>query len=187
MRKDRLGLQSLAGSILLAHPDLEDPNFFRSVVLISAHAEESGVIGVIINRPTDKTLSDIANELPDPILADIPVYEGGPVHKDQIILTAWKWIHEESMFKLYFGLTLERARELLQEENIEVRAFSGYSGWDAGQLEDEIAEGAWVVSTLRGKPISHMSGNDDLWRTLLIAAAPEMLIILDSPEDPSLN
>lgn len=186
MRKDLLGLESLAGSFLLAHPSLGDPHFSKSVVLISAHSAENGALGVIINRPTQKSLCDLNHEFSDSPLAEIPIYEGGPVNPAQMILTGWKWLASEGMFKLYFGLTPEKTVELMGEGDLEIRGFMGYSGWSEGQLEKEIEQQAWVVSPLQGTFMDARDG-EGLWRSLLVTAKPEMGILLNEPEDPSMN
>lgn len=186
MRKDLLGLESLAGSFLIAHPSLRDTHFAKTVVLISAHSAENGAMGVIINKPLNKCLSDLNEEFEESLLADIPIYEGGPVNTSQMILTGWKWMAAEGMFKLYFGLTSEKTMALIGEEDMEIRGFMGYSGWSTGQIEAEIEQGIWVVAPLQGS-FMDASDSEGLWRSLLVAARPEMEILLDEPEDPSVN
>src|SRR6202162_5767665 len=81
--------RSLAGSLLVAHPSMLDPNFRRAVLFISAHDPDDGAIGVIINRPLDKSVSDLVTETPPQNLADVPVFFGGPVGNDQLMLAAF--------------------------------------------------------------------------------------------------
>src|SRR5439155_926523 len=70
---------NLAGSLLIAHPSMMDPNFRRAVLFISAHDPTDGAMGVILNRPLDKHVSDLVSEEPPDGLADVPVFLGGPV------------------------------------------------------------------------------------------------------------
>src|SRR3954469_11144112 len=91
--------KSLAGSLLLAHPSLRDPNFRRTVILMSVHNPE-GAMGVVLNRPTSRRLGEINDEFSVGPLASVPVFEGGPVETEQVILAAWQ-AHEDG-FKLYF-------------------------------------------------------------------------------------
>ena len=79
---------NLAGSLLIAHPSLLDPNFRRSVVYITAHTAEEGTHGIIINRPTENTVADLlpAGEIGE--LANLPVFVGGPVGQDQLTFAA---------------------------------------------------------------------------------------------------
>src|SRR3979411_3022750 len=79
---------SLAGSLLVAHPNMLDPNFRRAVLFISAHDTEDGAVGVILNRPLDKQVADLVNEAPPDGRGDIPVFLGGPVGKNQLMFAA---------------------------------------------------------------------------------------------------
>src|SRR5260370_7264783 len=70
--------RSFAGSLLVAHPSMLDPNFRRAVLFISAHDPDDGALGVIINRPLDKSVAALVTEIPPERLADVPVFFGGP-------------------------------------------------------------------------------------------------------------
>jgi putative transcriptional regulator len=176
----------LAGSLLLAHPGLLDPNFRRTVVLLSAHSDE-GAMGVIINRPLNKKLADISGDFALSDLADVPVFCGGPVQDKQLIISAWEATDEEGVFKLYFGLDPEKATELKRShEQIELRAFLGYSGWTQGQLEGELQQNAWVVAPVDGTVISGEEGVG-MWRTIIRRISPELHLLAEAPDDPQLN
>ncbi|MGC9450958.1 MAG: YqgE/AlgH family protein [Oceanipulchritudo sp.] len=179
-------VQSLAGFLLGAHPGLLDPNFNQSVVLLSAHNPEDGALGVIINRPTGKTLGALREDLKTPLMQNLPVYEGGPVSPAEILLAAWKWNIAKQNFRLFFGLDPQKLEELVRTDpTIEARAFLGYSGWGSGQLEKEIRSFDWAIG-----PFSRGFGKlppQQLWRTLLEAVRPEWGILADAPEDPSVN
>ena len=175
-----------SGSILVAQPGLEDPNFRKTVILISEHKEE-GALGIVINRPLKKTLGEYKEEFASGPLAEVPLYSGGPVGKNILILTAWKWEHEIGMFKLYFGLDPDKAQSLLAEEpDLEVRGFLGYAGWKKGQIEDELSKDAWIVLPIDGNAIENLS-ETELWRQILASVSPRLEIEADAPEDPSLN
>src|SRR6266498_5477208 len=88
---------SLAGSLLVAHPNMLDPNFRRAVLFISAHDPKDGAIGIIINRPLDKNVSDLVSETPPENLADVPVFFGGPVGSNQLMLAAFEWQKGEGL------------------------------------------------------------------------------------------
>ena len=81
--------RSLAGSLLVAHPNMSDPNFRRTVLLISAHGPDEGALGVILNRPLDKHVSEIVTEPAPECLGEVPVFLGGPVGKNQL-KRAWR-------------------------------------------------------------------------------------------------
>ncbi|MGJ8640357.1 MAG: YqgE/AlgH family protein [Opitutaceae bacterium] len=175
-----------AGSLLVAHPSMQDPNFRRSVVLLTAHSDEEGSLGIIVNRPMGQTLGEYDTELTGTDLADVPLYQGGPVAKDKLILVAWKWAPQEGSFKLYFGIDDVKARELVKRNSgFKLRGFIGHSGWTEGQLDAEIEEGAWVTSTLLPE-IESIEG-DAVWRMILHRDSAEMGLLADEPDDPSLN
>lgn len=183
-RKD--SKQNLAGRLLLAHPSMMDSNFHRAVVLLSAHNEE-GALGVIINRPMERNLGDFSAEFAGGALSDIPVFEGGPVNEKQIILSAWQAESTIGMFRLYFGIDLEKATDLLiSPDSPTVRAFAGYAGWGEGQLEAELAHNAWIVSPVTPELLDQYDGVD-LWRTILGQISPELRFLADAPDDPSVN
>lgn len=176
----------LAGSLLLAHPSLVDPNFRRSIILVSQHSEE-GAMGVIINRPAGRTLAELSGDFALGELADVPVFTGGPVSDKQLILSGWEASEEEGTFKLYFGLDPEKAAEMKRtHEHLVIRAFVGYSGWTGGQLESELQQNAWVVIPIDGA-LLHEADGPDLWRALIGRVSPELKLLAEAPDDPERN
>lgn len=176
----------LAGSLALAHPGLQDPNFIRSVVLVTAHSATDGTLGVIVNKPLGKTLSDYDPKLSGTQFADVPLYQGGPVGEDQLILVAWRWNADEGSFQLYFGIDQAKAKDLIEKEPaFQLRGFMGHSGWGEGQIEGELDEGTWVISPLQ--PDIQTEEGVAVWRSILGRISPEMQLLAGEPEDPSVN
>jgi putative transcriptional regulator len=175
-----------AGELLLAHPHLLDPNFRRSVILLSAHSEKEGSIGVVVNRPMNQTLGQYDPELSDSPLSHVPLFVGGPVGAQQLILVAWKWSEEEGTFKLYFGIDGEKARRLQAEDSgYQLRGFLGHAGWSEGQLNAELEQGSWVLS---GRlPVLKNEPGGIIWHDLLCHERPDLRLLVDAPDDPSLN
>jgi putative transcriptional regulator len=171
--------KSLAGSLLLAHPALRDPNFKRTVILMSVHNSD-GAMGVVLNRPTDRKLGDLNGEFSLGPLASIPVFHGGPVQTEQLILAAWQ-PHEDG-FKLYFGIEPDKAMELVTEPGVQLRAFLGYSGWTGGQLEGELKQNTWVTTPVPGDLLLHAQ-DDGLWRAVLGGIGDEWKLLADEPEE----
>ena len=179
--------QSLSGSILLSHPSLRDPNFLRSIIFLSTHSEEAGTLGVIINRPMGKTLAELDSSFADNPLSTTPVYDGGPVEKDKLIIAAWEWLDSPHSFKLHFGIDMTRAVTIrTSNPQADLACFAGHSGWSPGQLENELQEDAWVVSSLDKETFSHREDHS-LWRNILGNISDELRFLADSPEDPSFN
>jgi putative transcriptional regulator len=173
---------NLAGSLLVAHPNMLDPNFRRAVLFISAHDPDDGAIGVIINRPLDKIVSDLVAEKPPENLADVPVFFGGPVGNNQLMLAAFEW-HKGEGLKLN-----QHALDALEPvaDGPAVRAFLGYAGWSAGQLEVEMKQKAWIVqkptrAALKSERLSR------LWFDIMNQLGPWYRMLAAAPDDPSLN
>lgn len=175
--------ESLAGSVLLAHPTLRDPNFRRTVVLMSLHNAE-GAMGVVLNRPLGKVLGDLNTEFALGALARVPLFSGGPVETAQLLLVAWQ--PQAGGFKLHFGVEPDRAEQLVAEEGVQVRAFLGYSGWSGGQLEGELKQNTWIVTDLEPGLLEHPQ-DKGLWSTVLGGLGEEWRLLADEPEDTSLN
>src|SRR6266403_2331314 len=135
---------SLAGSLLVAHPSMLDPNFRRTVLFISEHDPGEGALGVIINRPLDSQVADLVTETPPAELAEVPVFLGGPVGKNQLMFAAFEW-HKSGGLKLNRNVGLEEASERAGQNPISICAFVGYAGWEAGQLEAEMEQKAWLL------------------------------------------
>src|SRR5512133_234434 len=159
----RLTRDTLAGSLLLAHPSMRDPNFRRSVVLMSAHNAE-GAMGVVLNLPLHKRLGDLSGDFALGPLAGIPLFNGGPVQSDQLVLAAWQT--REDGFRLHFGTDPDKALPLLGEEGTHVRGFLGYSGWSAGQLENEMKLRTWIVADVP-EDLLTQAQDESLWRNVL--------------------
>ena len=159
-----------------------DPNFRRTVLYISAHDPEDGAIGVIINRPLEKSVADLVSETPPENLADVPVFFGGPVGNNQLMLAAFEW-HKEEGLKLN-QQSLDNDGALSGGSSM--FAFLGYAGWSAGQLEAEMKQKAWIVqkpsrTALKSERLSR------LWFDIMNRLGPWYRMLAAAPDDPSLN
>lgn len=141
----------LVNHFLVAMPSLQDPNFQQSVVYICEHNAGSA-LGLVINRPSTVVLGDIFKQLSisvhDPLLAQRPVFQGGPVQTDRgfvIHAPAGAW---DSTLKLgELGVTTSRdvlAALALGRGPGQTLVALGYAGWGAGQLETELAANSWL-------------------------------------------
>ena len=175
--------ESYAGSLLLAHPALRDPNFRRAVVLMSVHNAD-GAMGVVLNRPLGKRLGELNGEFALGALAGVPLFSGGPVQTEQLLLVAWQ--NQADGFRLHFGIEPDRAGQLLTEDATEIRAFLGYSGWTGRQLEKELKHETWVVTGVPGDLLSYKQ-DESLWRAVLSGMGEEWRLMAGEPEDTSLN
>lgn len=175
--------ETLAGSLLLAHPAMKDPNFRRSVVLMSSHNAE-GAMGVVLNRPMGKRLGELSGDFALGALAGVPLFHGGPVQTEQLVLAAWQT--RSDGFRLHFGIDPDKAEQLLGEDGTHVRGFLGYSGWSAGQLENEMRLRTWVVADVP-EDLLTQAQDESLWRTVLGREGAEWRLLAGEPDDPELN
>ncbi len=174
---------SVAGSLLLAHPSLRDPNFRRTVVLMTADNKD-GSMGVVINRPMGKTLGLLGGDFALGRLAEVPLFRGGPVQTSQLILAAWQ--SQPHGFQLHLGLEPDKAAAMLDEKDTHVRAYFGYAGWSAGQLKTELKANTWIVTEAPRDLFSH-PGDLNLWRDAVRNQGAEWRLLADEPDEPSLN
>jgi putative transcriptional regulator len=179
-----------AGQLLVATPVLGDPNFAKTVVLILDH-DGDGTLGVVLNRPTPV---DVEELLPSwhPLTTGPPVvFQGGPVATDSALgLAAVPGSGEPMGWRRVVGrlglVDLDAPPELLAAELGAMRIFAGYAGWSPGQLEDEVAEGAWyVVDSEPGDAFS--AAPDQLWRSVLRRQRGEIALLSTYPDDPTHN
>lgn len=185
-QEDDRGAFEIPGSLMLAHPHLKDPNFARSVVLMTAH-EEEGSLGIVVNRSAGMTLGEVDDSFADFGLDDVPLYIGGPVASERVILAAWKVDPVAEEFRLFFGMEPEKAQAKRKEDpDLSFRAFRGYAGWDKTQLEGELSDNAWVVSEMDGYALTHLGG-DELWRYVIMNINLELGLMSMAPDLPERN
>jgi putative transcriptional regulator len=174
----------LSGSLLIAHPNLADPNFRRSVLIISTSDPHEGSFGLIVNRATEKTVGELLPDHELGALADLTVFIGGPVARDQLTFAAFQWVDDALRIRTH--LLLDEAREMAADGAGIVRAYLGYAGWSKGQLEVELEQKAWLVQ----KPDQEVMDMDrciDLWPTIMREQGPWFRLLAAAPDDPSLN
>jgi putative transcriptional regulator len=174
-----------AGQLLLAHPALRDPNFRRAVILMSVH-DPDGAVGVVLNRPLGRQLAELNPEFAVSTLAGVPVYQGGPVETEKLILVSWRRDSVQMEFQLNFGLDVEQAVDLVGTPGVTVRAFLGYSGWGKGQLEKEMKQQTWITVPVVDYNLTAEEGAG-LWKLIVGSLDPELKLMADEPEDPTLN
>ncbi|MBI3182491.1 MAG: YqgE/AlgH family protein [Myxococcales bacterium] len=156
-------MKSLAPGFLIAMPQLGDPNFYRSVVLIIEH-NEGGAMGLVINRAAPLKLAELAKGHKLRIAshrAEQFVFVGGPVepHRGFVLHDSQQVTERHEVIPgLYLSLTLDSLQPLLEDPRSRMRFCLGYAGWGPKQVEKEIAAGAWLFTeaaalpTLEGEP-----------------------------------
>lgn len=139
-------MDSLRGQLLVASTSLKDPNFFQTVVLVVQHNED-GALGLVLNRPTNATIQQVWKQIKEtPCAAQGPLYLGGPIEGPLVALHAQQELADLEVAKnLYYTVQPEYLEKLVAQNGNPIRFIAGYSGWGPGQLEAEIAEGAWTT------------------------------------------
>lgn len=187
---------SCAGRLLVASPLLGEGPFHRAVVLVVEH-DEDGALGVVVNAPSPVAVGDVLPSWQPYASGPGVVFRGGPVSLDSALALArvpGAADAEEDGGPLGWrrvaggvGLVdLDAPPELLVAEIAGLRVFAGYSGWSGGQLDDELAHGAWYV--VDAEPADAFSPDPgSLWRAVLRRQRSELAFVSTYPEDPQLN
>jgi putative transcriptional regulator len=177
---------SLAGRLLVAGPELLEPTFRRTVVLLAQHDPDQGALGFILNRPIGKRVGDLLPTDPLPALDDVGVYFGGPVGQQHLTFAAFRWDTGRRVLEFRTHLSADEAGAM-RAEGREVRGFVGYSGWSPGQLEGELEARAWEVQRPSGPEIVDPASCPGIWARLIGGISPWHRIAADAPDDLSLN
>jgi len=176
---------NMTGSLLVAHPNLRDPNFRRTILFLSHHNSEDGAVGLVLNRPLSKTTGEISSATSG-LLKNVPVYYGGPVGENDLLLASVQW-HESPGAVSFRGFgSMDEEPIVPPEYQPGLRAFQGYSGWSRGQLEEEIAERSWLVFAPSRRLID-MPHPEHAWLDVMNHLGPIYKLLAGMPDDPSLN
>ncbi|MBN8707393.1 MAG: YqgE/AlgH family protein [Bacteroidetes bacterium] len=177
------------GTLLLAEPMLQDPNFKRTVILLCEHSE-TGSFGLVLNKELPLLLNEV---LPENDLPELPLFLGGPVQPDtlHVLHSAgekitgaievaegvwWGGEFEDIKTKLSLGLC----------NTTDFRFFLGYSGWAEEQLQDELDRGGWILGRCNSDYIFETEP-EKLWRKILKDMGGEFAQLANYPENPHLN
>ena len=182
-------LQPTKGTLLLAEPFMLDPNFKRSVVFI-CEKQRTGSVGFILNRPMPLNLSEAIEGVID---FDAPLYYGGPVQTDTL-----HFIHNigerlegsiEIIDGLYWGGDFETLKTMINAGEVKpenFRFFLGYSGWDLTQLDGEMEEKSWITHEANAGHVFALQP-ENLWKEVLKEMGGQYAMMINYPEDPTLN
>jgi putative transcriptional regulator len=179
----------IRGRLLVAAPPLVDPNFDRTVVLMLEHGDDGG-LGLVLNRRGKTPLDDVFPEWRELVSPPEGIFVGGPVAHDAVIALARRR-HEgvEGFVEVMDDLgTVDLTEDPLRigASLAALRVFAGYAGWAPGQLEAELAQGAWFVVTFDpGDPF--VDAPEHLWRDVLRRQRGRLALFSNYPEDATVN
>ena len=191
----------LVGHLLVATPTIGDPNFARRVVLVLDHGV-GGALGVVIDRPGGVAVGQLLPRWHGLATAPAELFTGGPVARNSVIGLArlagrglaaadapgcpvgWRLLVDDE--RPVGTVDLNADPEPYAGSIVGARLFSGYAGWESGQLEDEIAEGSWYVVPAEARdPIS--ADPEGLWRRILRRQGGALALVSGYPDDPTHN
>jgi putative transcriptional regulator len=182
-------MDTLRGALLVAAPSLLDPNFQRSVVLVTEHTDE-GAMGLVLNRPTDTTVEEAAPELSSLTGPAERVHQGGPVQPRAVVVLAEFEDPDAAAHVVLGDIGFVRADADLEQTGTETRrgrVYAGYAGWGPGQLESELEDEGWIVVDDPLPTELFSPEPDDLWHDVLERQGGHLALIARMPLDPSLN
>lgn len=182
------GIHPAMGKLLVAEPCMDDPDFARAVILLCEHGND-GTVGFVLNRPSPSAFHQLIPELG---ALQVPLYEGGPVQSDTLHM-----LHRmpallggmEVLPGLYWGGSYNSLMQALacpDFNHAAIRFFIGYTGWETGQLDAELKEGAWMVAN----PYDNVVFNADsklLWQQAVRSLGTDFAYLANWPIDPQLN
>jgi putative transcriptional regulator len=179
-------VNSLQGKLLVSSPSLVDPNFRKTVVLI-AHHDHDGAMGLVLSHPSDVPAVEAVPSLAGLPGADEPVFVGGPVQPEAFMVLAEFEDVDEAAAPIMGGLGFMPADAEPDDLHIQrMRLFAGYSGWGVGQLEAELAEDSWIIVDALADD-AFADDPDELWRTVLHRKGGSFELMENMPFDPGLN
>ncbi len=176
------------GQLLIAGPGVQDPSFWRTVVLVIEHSAR-GALGLVLNRPSDTLVSEAVPELVSLADPGDQILVGGPVGQSSVIVLAdfedpgeAALIAFDSVGVLAGGGTAALAGVTLRR----TRVFAGHSGWGPGQLDGELERGDWILEPARhGDAFAERPS--ELWSAVLSRKGGSYALVARMPNDPSQN
>jgi putative transcriptional regulator len=178
------------GTLLLAEPFMDDDNFRRAVVLVCRH-DADGTHGLLLNKPIDLRLQDVIENFP--LGYDGKLLLGGPVGTDLIQVIHNRGTLIEGSMKIadgvYWGGNFEQIKKLIRQGTLtsaHLRFFIGYSGWDEGQLDLEVRDSSWIITTGANELLFYHSPSE-MWKEKMQAMGGMYKAMALYPESPMLN
>lgn len=182
--------QSLAGRLLVAAPELQDPNFAHSVVMIIHHNPE-GAFGLVLTQPTNVTVAQVWSKVSQSGCRTVDsIYRGGPVEGPLMALHRREDVGGNGVLPgVYYSVAAEHLEKLVTANVQPSRYFVGYSGWGDGQLDREMEAGGWL--TIPARPEDLFESAAGLWESTMRRIAGRSVLesmgIEQFPIDPSAN
>ena len=181
-------MESLRGHLLVASPALLDPNFRRTVVLVTEHTED-GAAGLVLNRPSLVEVAVAVPQLEELVDAEEAVFVGGPVQGSSIVMLA-EFSDPAAAGLLVLGRiglpAPDASLEQLAAATTRRRVYAGYAGWSEGQLDAEMKDEDWIAHDALPDDV-FSEEPEQLWSNVLTRKGGRYALLARMPLDPSLN
>lgn len=178
------------GRLLIAEPFMQDSHFKRSVIFLCEHNKNS-TVGLVLNKTVGLKLNEVIRNFPQ---FDAEVFLGGPVQSEHLFYFHTKGDLITNSISVGNGIywagdfsSLRDAIELKLIQPHEIRFFLGYSGWDKGQLQEELNGDSWLIAESRHDLLFGAIDADDLWSNILKDKGNQYAMLANFPEDPNFN
>lgn len=182
-------MESVKARLLVATPQIESGVFARSVVFMIEH-DAAGALGVIVNRPLDAGVDEVLPEWAGLVNAPLCMFRGGPVQEDAALALGIAGTHgPPRAWQPMAGRVglVDLEGPLPKPHDLRgLRVFVGYAGWSPGQLETELASGAWIVADAREHDLV-CARPERLWPEVLRRQDSDVRYLATFPADPGQN
>jgi putative transcriptional regulator len=181
-------VDSTRGQLLIAGPKLQDPNFWRTVVLVVEHNDD-GALGLVLNRPSETTVAEVVPQLSELVDPDEDVLVGGPMQPSSVIVLADFEDAEDAALIAFddVGVMSSGSEPADLVGGVRgARAFAGHAGWGPGQLDAEIERGDWILEPAR-RGDAFAPDPAELWVDVLSRKGGSYALVARMPPDPSAN
>jgi putative transcriptional regulator len=178
-----------AAKLLVASPDLEDPNFQRTVVLVAEHNPE-GAMGVVLNRRTDTSVGEASPSLSRLVDGEDLIHVGGPVQPNGVVVLAEFDDPDRAASVVIGDVGFVAAGSDLEDVGGVVRrarVFAGHAGWGPGQLDAELDDEGWIVVSQPSPDEIFTESPEGLWSAVLERKGGRYALVARMPEDLSVN
>ena len=175
------GVASLAGQVLVAAPEMRDPRFYHSIILMVRH-NASGAFGIVINRPLGErplaSLLEALGEKDDSITGSLRIFSGGPVQPELAFVLHSAEYHRAETIDIDGHVAMTSSREIMHDivtkhgPEKSLVAF-GYAGWAPNQLENELAQRAWYTAAQDSKLIFD-EDRDKVWDAAMMRRTQDL-------------
>ena len=177
------------GRLLASEPYLPDPNFERTIILLTEHNEE-GSVGFVLNKLSESLLTEVIEDVKN---LESKIYIGGPVQQDTL-----HFLHRNSTLPgavevldgIFWGGNFGQLLLMVESNQIDaadIKFFLGYSGWSPGQLEEEIKADSWIISDRISPELIFETPPEMMWKKSLQTLGGRFSVYSNYPVDPNMN